>query len=671
MNRKERRRQLKRDKTALRDDPAAGKHLQKARASLEAGDLATAEREFRAVIERVPKNAAATAEAFHMLALIAYQGGHLQEAGEMILEAITRNDDDPTIHANCGAIMNLLSRPMEAEAASRHAIQLKSDYAEAHSNLGVALEIQGRLAEALESAVRATELDPGYVEARINIGNIKMRMSDVPGAIETYKGAVKLAPDNSMARANLGAALREAGEWDAAEAECLRAIELSPKFPEAHNSLGNLLIAREDWEGAKAAFLAALDCRAGFLEAQINLAGAMFKAGELQDAETQYREILETHNGLAEAHAGLGVVLLTDGRLEDAVKSFREAVNLKPDLGQAQHNLATAVGKDMNEEEIAEIRELLSNKNLPEADRIRLQFALGEINDQKENQDAAFADFEAGNKLQKKQLTRAGRSFDADAFDKRVDGIISVYGAELLDGRKDGGDPTEQPVFIVGMPRSGTTLVEQVAASHADVAGKGELDLIRVLAGGDADFSEIEEKALAEKAAEYLARLRSGVEDAVRITDKMPFNFLYLGQIQLLFPGARIIHCRRDSLDTGFSCFRQYFTTPHAWACDLGDIGRFQRACKRLMAHWGEVLSLPIMEIDYEDMVGDQEKTSRRLIEFLGLDWDPACLDFHKSGRTVLTASNWQVRKPLYKTAIGRAGAYEKFLDPLKKGLGV
>ena len=669
MNRKERRKQRKQDKTAVRDDPAARKHLQKARAGLEAGNLATAEREFRAVIERAPKNAPETAEAFHMLALAAYRNGRLQEAGEMILEAITRNADDPAIHANCGAIMNLLGRSWEAEAASRHAIELRPGYAEAHSNLAVALEVQGRLKEAQESALKAIELTPDYTEAHINLGNIKMRMGDVPGAIEAYKGAVKLAPDNSMARANLGAALREAGDWNAAEAECRRAIELSPEFPEAHNSLGNLLIAREDWEGAKAAFLAALECRAGFLEARLNLAGVAFKAGELEGAESQYREILETHDGLAEAHAGLGVVLLAAGRLEDAVEGFREAVKIKPALGQAQYNLAAA-GKDMSEEEIAEIGELLSNENLPEADQIRLHFAQGEINDQKENREAAFADFEAGNRLQKERLARADRIFDADAFDKRVDEIISVYGAELLGRRKGGGDPTEQPVFIVGMPRSGTTLIEQVAASHPDVAGKGEMDLIRVLAGDDGDLAGAKEKVLTEKAADYLARIRSGAEDALRITDKTPFNFLYLGQIQLLFPGARVVHCRRDPLDTGLSCFRQYFTDPHAWACDLGDIGRFQRTCGRLMEHWGDVLSLPVLKVDYEDMVADQEKTSRRLIEFLGLDWDPACLDFHKSGRTVLTASNWQVRKPLYKTAVGRAGAYEKFLGPLKEGIG-
>ena len=256
-----------------------------------------------------------------------------------------------------------------------------------------------------------------------------------------------------------------------------------------------------------------------------------------------------------------------------------------------------------------------------------------------------------------------------------MDGIVSAYRAETFDQRRRGDDPTEQPVFIVGMLRSGTTLVEQIAASHPKVIGKGEMDLIRVLCGDDgngdsgSDNAEADEKDLTSQASEFLARMRDQAEDAVRIIDKTPFNFLYLGRIQLMFPGARVVHCRRDALDTGLSCFRQYFTAPHEWACDLADIGRYHRANERLMDHWQGVLSLPILTVDYEDLIGDQEKASRRLIEFLGLEWDPACLDFHRSKRVVFTASNWQVREPLYKSAIGRAKAYDKFLGPLKEGL--
>ncbi len=667
MNRKERRKLRRQEKRAAGPGPEAKGLLQKARTSLNEGNFEQAEKEFRGVTVLDPKNA----ESFHMRALIAYQNGRLEEAGEMILEAITRNDENPEIHANCGAIMNLLGRSWEAEAASRHAIELRPGYTEAHNNLAVALEVQGRLKEALESALKAIQLTPDYTEAHINLGNIRMRMGEIEGAMEAYRQAVKGAPDNSMARANLGSALREAGDLDAAEAECRKAIELSPAFPEAHNSLGNLMIAREDWAQAKDAFQTALKYRPGYLEGHLNMAGVMFKCGDLKGAESKYLDILKDYENLAEAHAGLGVVLLAAGELEKAVESFREAVKIKPSLGQAQHNLATAAGKEMTGDEISEIREQLESENLPEADRINIHFALGEINDQKDDRETAFADFEAGNRLRKEQLARAGREFDADAFDRRVDDIISHYDAALLDRKKGLGDPTEQPVFIVGVPRSGTTLVEQIAASHAEVAGKGEIDLIRILSGDDGDIVQADEGTLKEIVRKYLEALRQGAEDASRITDKMPFNFLYLGRIQLLFPGARVVYCHRDPLDTGMSCFQQNFTGPHAWSCDLSDIGRFQRSSVRLMDHWKKVLSLPVLDVEYEAVINDQEAESRRLIDFLGLDWDPACLDFHKSKRTVLTASNWQVRKPLYKSAIGRARGYEKFLDPLREGLGL
>ena len=671
MNRKQRRKQQRQQKQALKSDPSIKGLLQKARASLEGGDLANAEIEFRAVTERDNLNA----EAFHMLALIAYQQGRIEDAGEMILEAITRNDDDPALHANCGAIMNLLGRPMEAEAASRHALEMKPDYAEAYNNLTVALEVQGRLDEALESGLKAIELNPDHLEAHINLGNLKLRRGEVSEAIEAYQAAIRIAPDSAMARANLGTALRQSGDLEAAEESCRQAIGLDPQYAEAHNSLGNVFKAKEDWEAAKGAFREALRCRKGYLDAHLNLARVMFKAGDVEGGEVEYRKILDTNDGLPEARAGLGVLLLAVGRLTDAVENFKLAVEAKPGLGIAQYNLATAAGAEMSEADVTDLREVLDDKRILESDRTLIHFALGEIGDRKGDVEAAFADFEAGNRLRKNQLARSGRQFDADDFDQRVDGIVSAYRAETFDQRWGGDDPTEQPVFIVGMLRSGTTLVEQIAASHPKVIGKGEMDLIRVLCGDDgngdsgSDNAGADEKDLTSQASEFLARMRDQAEDAVRIIDKTPFNFLYLGRIQLMFPGARVVHCRRDALDTGLSCFRQYFTAPHEWACDLADIGRYHRAHERLMDHWQGVLSLPILTVNYEDLIGDQEKASRRLIEFLGLEWDPACLDFQRSKRVVFTASNWQVREPLYKSAIGRAKAYDKFLGPLKEGL--
>ena len=667
MNRKERRQQKRKAKGAAKAviasaNPAAQALIQKAQTHLDDGEADTAKSLLLEAKQLDPLNA----EPFHMLALIAYSEGRIDDAGELILDAITRDDTDPVLHGNCGAIMNLLGRPWEAEAACRHVIELDPKNAEAHNNLAVSLEVQGRLDEAQDSAVRAIELNPGYVEACTNLGNILLRAGEPLTAADAYRAAIKIDSGTLMARANLAIALREAGELDAAEKECRKALDINPGFAEGHNSLGNVLKEKEDWPGACEAFETAIGLREGYADAMLNLAGVLFKSGDVQGAQAKYRDILKMNENLSEAHAGLGVVLLAAGRLDEAVKSFKNAVANKPSLGLAQYNLATAIGGEYGEAEVDAIRELLKDKQLPDVERTRIHFALGEINDQLGNYETAFADFVTGNQMRKKQLETRGKTFDADAFDRRMKGIIAAYGADLFAERKNTGVSSDLPVFIVGMPRSGTTLFEQIIASHPQANGKGEVDLIRVICGEDGDLAAATEKILAEKAEHYLAELTREAEGAARIIDKMPFNWLYLGQIQLMFPEAHVLYCRRDPMDTGLSCYRQDFTAPHAWACDLGDIGRFLSASERIMEHWKSVLALPILEVPYEDIVDDQETASRRIIDFLGLGWDEACLDFHSSGRTIHTASNWQVRKPIYRTAIGRAKKYEALLGPLK-----
>ena len=218
------------------------------------------------------------------------------------------------------------------------------------------------------------------------------------------------------------------------------------------------------------------------------------------------------------------------------------------------------------------------------------------------------------------------------------------------------------------MLRSGTTLVEQIIASHTQVVGKGELDLISNICNEE-NLASANIKTINEKANIYLGELNKQSKGALRIVDKMPFNWLYMGQIQIMFPKARIIYCRRDPLDTGFSCFSQYFTAPHSWACDLADIGRFQNAALRFMSYFKEVSSLRIFEVSYEDIVTSQEAVSRDIIKFLDLEWEKNCLKFHTNNRTVQTASSWQVRKPIYQSALGRAKNYGSLLEPLKTAL--
>lgn len=669
MNRQERRHQKKQaNKTPqpAKRDAAVEKLLAEANGYMESGQFAEAEELYRDITARAPTDA----EAFHMLALIAYQEGRLPEAGDFILEAITRDEHTVALHANCGAIMNMLGRPQEAEAASRHVINLDASHAEAYNNLSVALEVQGRVDEALEACTEALKLRPDYPEAHINHGNMHLRRGDMIDAVEAYAAAIRVAPDSPMARANMGVALRELGELTEAEAQCRLAIELNADYADAHNSLGNVLVVMGRPGEAVTCFRRAAELRPGYREAEINLAAALHRDGQFEEAERAYRTVIENDGDFAEAHAGLGVVLLTDGRLDDAVAAFRRAIEIKPELGDAHYNLASAVGAEMTDTELSEMRNLAEDSDLPARQRIGIRFALGEAADQRDDTEAAFIHFDAGNELRKQELDRMGQRFDADAHDQFIDEIANLLDRDFVDRHDGSGLDSDVPVFIVGMPRSGTTLVEQIIASHPAVFGAGEANTMSGLIDDyPAGVSDLEVGGLAAMAGTALDRFAEPGAGSLRVADKTPFNFLYLGLIQMLLPGARIIHCLRDPLDTGLSCFFQNFVDVHPWSMDQGDISRYMLAHDRLMNHWRGVLSLPMMEIRYESLLADQEAVSRDVIEFLGLDWDGACLKFFETRRPVLTASNWQVRKPLYSTSRGRAAAYETQLSPLIEGL--
>jgi len=635
--------------------------MRAAHGELVAGRLSEAE----SSLKKASKIAPLEAEPQHMLALIAYRQGRIFEAGVHILEATTRDDQDINIHANCGAIMNMLGRPQEAEAASRYVIERDPNHADAYCNLAVSLEVQGRLEEAEEACLQALKRRPDYPEAKVNLGNLRMRGGDVVGAVECYAAAVLLAPENALAHANLSVALRELGELEVADEQCRMALDLAPESPEVQNALGNLRIAQGRYREAAKAFVEAVRLRPEFREARFNLAGAHFKSGDLGAAEIAYTEVIELEGETADTQHGLGVVALAEGRLDAAIEAFGEAVKLRPEFGEAHYNLAAAGGEGYSDPN--ELERLVERDDLAIADRIGGLFALGEIQDKRGDTAAAFTAFDEGNRLRRKHLTGQGHVFDGDAFDADISNIKKLFDRAFFEARDGWGDGEASPVFIVGMPRSGTTLFEQIIASHRDVVGCGELNVIGgLVAGYPKAVGDLNQQQTRDMASGVAARFAALADGRVRVIDKTPFNFLYLGLIQMLFPAARIIQCYRDRLDVGVSCYFQNFSDAHPWSTDLSDIGRVISAHDRISTHWREVLSLSMMEIRYEDLLVQQEAVSRKLIKFLGLKWDVACLNFDQTQRPVFTASNWQVRKPLYKTALGRSDKYLQHIDILK-----
>jgi len=318
--------------------------------------------------------------------------------------------------------------------------------------------------------------------------------------------------------------------------------------------------------------------------------------------------------------------------------------------------------------EVERLKTLLSQPNLPVEDQIATGFALGKVLDESDQFDEAFARFSQANTLLKQSRAAAGERFDIDAFRRQVGDIIDAFTPKFFAERRGWGDASELPVFIVGMPRSGTTLVEQIAASHNDIFGAGELrDVGRIVEGlgGDVALGKWERDSINNAAKRHLDRLRGLGGLALRVTDKMPDNVLQLGLISLLFPSARVVFCRRDPRDNCLSCYFQWFSAGNQFSFDLVDCGRRYMEIDRLTRHWLNILPLKMMEMRYEELVTDLEGQSRRLIDFLGLPWNPACLEFHKTERTVMTASAWQVRQPIYNSSVGRWRHYERHLGPL------
>ncbi len=629
-------------------------HMNAARSGLEEGDLVAAQRSCLAAMSVDPL----AAGPHHLLAHVAYAQGRLREAGNHILEAATRDDENVDIHADCGAIMNVLGRPAEAEAACRHVLELQANHIGAWNNLAVALDIQGRHNEALQACDEVLTRDPDFVDALVNKGSVLVKSDDPVSAIEVLARAVELVPDNPLARVNLATALRTVGEFDAAEAQCRTALDMHPDYPEAHSALGDIYSATKQFESAVEAYDEALQRRPGLMAVRLNRAAALHKLGNLDDAAAGYRSVLNDFADSADAHAGLGVVQLAGGDLAAAATSFRNAVDLDPHHARAWAALASSPDDGLSDEDLRCVNEMCVDDAVPVESRIAGHFALGEVYDRRCDYIAAFRHFHAGNEARKARMAARKHVFDPEIMAADVAAIIGAYPQEAFSDATEGDE--ERPVFVVGLPRSGTTLIEQILSSHPEVVGVGEAMSVAALSP---DMSEN------EMVRAVLERLAGNDADARRIVDKTPFHFRDLGLIRRLFPKARIVHCMRDPMDTGLSCYMQNFVEDYPWSCDLAHIGYFINAYRRLMAHWRTVMPGEIIEISYDALVEDPEPYVRELIGFIGLEWDGACMEFHKSRRTVLSASSWQVRQPLYTSSKGRAGHYADELAPLRRVL--
>jgi len=558
-----------------------------------------------------------------------------------------------------------LNQPEPAARHYRQALALKPEDAQVLCNLANALRQLGHLDEALECSRRAIALSPGLAMAHNNLGLLLAGRGQRVEAAASYREALRLNPRYVEALNNLGNVLREQGEQREATARFREAVQLDPSRADSLSNLGYALLDARHLAEATATFRNALALQPDSLSARLGLAAALRVQGFADEAEASCRAALAAEPRSPAALALLGELCADRGRFEAAHELFERALALDPDFVPAYCSIAAHRGMRREDRAWLEGAEGLLARPLPLAEQIHLRYALGKFFDDVGECHKAFLSYQAANELTK----RYGSRYDRARFTAAVDRIIRMCDATFLGEARAEVPGSERPVFIIGMPRSGTSLTEQILASHPQVFGAGEVSF------WEQAFETLERetqkgagtRALAATARAYLARIEPQAGAAQRVTDKMPANFLYAGLIHAALPGAKIIHMERHPLDTCLSIYFQNFFNVSPYATDLGNLAHYYGEYRRIMAHWRGVLPPSVLlEVPYEALIENPELWTRRMLDFIELPWDPKCLDFHRTERVVITASKWQVRQPINARSIGRWRHYEKYLAPLR-----
>ena len=605
------------------------------------------------------------------------QLGKLHDAEQAYRQVIALRPDHPEAYSNLGEVLRCLGRLDDADKAVRYAIALQPQFADAFSNLGNTLRERGSLDQAEAAYREAIALRPGFPEAHNNLGTVLVDLGRPQDAESALRQAIALSPRFAVAFCNLGNALRDQGKLTEAEAACRQAIALKQRFAEAHNNLANVLLDLGQPENAERELRHAIAFHPQFAEAFSNLGNALRDQGRLAEAEAACRWAIALKPTLADAHHNLSTILKYFGRLAEAREAAEQAMQLGSRNALYLLNLGELRQFGAGDCHLDTMEDLARNvASRPVKQQIELHFALAKAYEDVGRFDDSFRALVAGNALKRRQVV-----YDETATSAVFERIRQVFTPGLMQRFRGCGEPSSVPVFIVGMPRSGTTLVEQILASHPQVFGAGELpglgnalDSIRPTGGTALPLPDLMANVSGEDlrrlGQRYVSEITRLAPAATRIVDKMPSNFLFAGLIHLVLPNARIIHVVRDPVDTCVSCFSKLFAAGQHHTYDLAELGRYYRHYQALMQHWHRVLPPErILDVRYEDVVVDLQGEARRLIAHCGLEWDTRCLAFHETQRPVHTASASQVRQPLYRTAIGRAQCYESFLKPLRAAL--
>ena len=640
-------------------------------------DLESARRQFEKAVARDERNAAAR---FHLANVLGGRGD-VADAVIQYEKGLAIDPNNAEARQNLGLALLRLGRFQSALSHHAAALAISPQSAIIRVSLGDACRHLDRHDAAIVHYTQALAIDASLTDAHINLGGSFHATGRREQAIRCYQRALTINPGLADAHYNLGNIYTELGNLDAAIAHYERCVALRPASAEAHNNLANVLQSRGRLDEAIAHYRDAIRLKPAELSAQRNLGHALeaqssTKGGSIDGAIVCYRAALTTEPGDAPTLNRLASALLIAGRLDEASRAYETAIDVAPDNVSVQYNYAAVKPFADGDRRLAQLEQLQAREStLSDDQRIALHFTLGKAYADLKDADRSFRHLETGNRLKRQQV-----SYDERGTLMLMQRVRDAFTRDILNVKSNVGHDSEAPIFVIGMPRSGTSLVEQILASHPRIFGAGEVDhfatatseLAERRAGaypemiariGDQDFRELGKT--------YVERLHCDGAAKDRIVDKLPFNFLFAGLIHLALPRARIIHVKRDAVDTCLSCYSLLFAEDQPFAYDLGELGRYYRAYEALMQHWRAVLPPErMLEVRYEDLVGDLEGQARRLVAYCGMTWDKRCLAFHETKRPVNTASLVQVRRPIYTSSIGRSRLYGARLKPLTDALG-
>ena len=577
----------------------------------------------KSLTERFPKQQ----HAWKILGILFAQAGKYSKALKASQTATILSPQDFEAHFNLGVILKKLGKYNEAEASYRQTIALKENHVNAHNNLGVLLRELGRLDES-ESALRKAIITK----------------ADFAGALN-----------------NLGITLQEMGKLDEAEKNLRQAIVLKPEFADAYYNLGITLKKSKRIDEAEVFYRQAIELNPGYIKAHINLGIALKEMGRPEEAEVTFRKAIALNPEYAEAFNNLGIALKGLGRLEEAEANFRKAIALNPNCAKNHLNLTLMKNFKSKDEQFFNMHELYLNKNMPEEERCHINFGLAKAYEDLGDFRQAFKHFSEGNALRKKLLGYEINQ-DIELFEHIKSSYEQIKKSSLENEKLE---ENLMPIFIVGMPRSGTTLVEQIISSHLKVTGAGELSFISQFGQSIATgFSDTNSQVLLNLRHKYLTKLKKVSNGNNVVTDKLPQNFLYIGLIATAFPEAKIVHVKRDRAAVCWANYKQYFNSKGlGYSYGLDEVISYHQLYQDLMKFWMNSLSKRIHNLDYELLTVDQENVTRSLIDYLGLGWDEKCLTPQNNQRNIKTASDIQVRKKVYQGSSQQWKKYEPFLN--------